>query len=111
MALMGRECKEGLTAGMSHISTPSPNFDPDGFVRDIGLGAEYLDNLLNQVPCSEVNRVLREQLPVPHSDSDVGDSGETGAPSHPIFSDFRSAKSFEIQIIVVIVLVNRRRKY
>ena len=37
-------------------------------MRDLGLNTEFLDNLLEQVPTREVDRVLDGQVTASHSD-------------------------------------------
>jgi len=57
------------SAGVNSINIASPNIDLDTFVRDLGLDAECTERVLDQVPTSEVERVLN-QLPALQGGSD-----------------------------------------
>ena len=74
MALLESECEGVLGVGMIPTRMLSPNFDLDRFVRDLGLEADFLDNLLDQVLPSDVEIVLKEQVPTPRSDNNIGES-------------------------------------
>ena len=74
----------GVSAGVSPISILSPKFDPDSVVRNLDLDTEFLDHLLNQVPSNNVERVLEDQAPVHHGDSDMGEPEQSGTGSPPI---------------------------
>ena len=61
--------REGdYSAGMSPISILSTNFNVGSLLRELNLNAEFLDNMLNQMSTSEVERVLDEHVPAPYSD-------------------------------------------
>ena len=55
-----------------------PIFDQDSFVKDMSLYSEFLDNLLEQISCSKVERVQEDRVPTPHSDNDIGEPGQIG---------------------------------
>ena len=92
-----------FSAGVSPISIPSPNFDLDIFVRNLGLDAEFLEHLLVQLPYSEIERVLEEQVSTPHSDRDLGKAGQSRAGSFPIIPEFYLDRS-PLRIIYVLGL-------
>ena len=60
------EHEEGLSVGVNPVNEPSPFFNADAFVRNLGLdkGYEWFD----QLPTSEVKKI-----PAPKSNSDEGD--------------------------------------
>ena len=66
---------------VSPIGILSTNFDDDSFVKELDVDAKFLDNLLVQVPLSEVKRALDEQAPVPYSDTREPEQSGTGSPS------------------------------
>lgn len=62
-------------------------------MRDLGLDAEFLDSLLVKLLSSEVQRVQEEQVPIPHSDSNVREVGWSGDGSPPTLPEFNLADS------------------